>query len=286
MATLSQLHREWLTRYELPKSSQDLLKYFFDRDSAATGLSELLECNPALPAVLGQYLDSKMQGFHSEVRSLEFVISRIGLDSVRRIVLDHQLRLHLRLALGLKITKPLAFSYAGRFSEKVEKITSRIVYGDSAFVGGMIWDLLAIQELSVRERNWIESRFSVAVETMERAISISEERVGFPNKRWLVASVSSLFAAEAIVGLIDAPFAEKVLLWERRKIPAAVQSLMKSQHLGFSVHAAAAWICSRVTILEPVTDALLYADFPQSLKNAPVEVRSLAEVLSRATELT
>ncbi|NDD90608.1 hypothetical protein EBZ37_00765 [bacterium] len=252
--SLEGFHRDWLARYELPLSSQELLGYYFDRDSTVTGLSVLLARNPALPAVLGQFLDDKVDGLSSEKRTIEFIVSRIGLDSVRKLVLDHQVRLHWRLSLGLEVKKRIEFQVASRFIEKVEMGSSRIAYGDSAFLAGALWDFLNMKELAPRERTWVESRLGLALESTEKAIQLAEELKGFPAKRWLAACLSSIYVAEAILGVLDSAFAEKVLLWERRGVPRAVQALMKSRHLGFSVHAAASWVCTRIAVLEPMSD--------------------------------
>jgi len=267
-------HRQWLPRYELPRTSQRLVAYLCDRDAGMSGLAALCSENAAIPALLSREFDSRASGDASELRTTEFYVSRLGLESVRQVVLEHQL--------GRK----MEFRSAREFLERIDTSASRIAYTDSAFVAGLVWDLLDRESLSGRQKTWVESRLDLTFERLETAIGMAEEEGGFPAKRWLAGCLSAACVVDAIAGLEDSAFIEQVMTWERRKIPAVAQALLKSRHLGFSTSAAGAWICERIDVLRPMADAVRYLDAPQALRGASIELRKMAELLGRATEMS
>jgi hypothetical protein len=271
---LPEFHRRWLPRYELPRTSQRLISYLCDRDAGMSGLAVLCSENPAIPALLSREFDSRTPAHASELRTTEFYVSRLGLETVRQVVLEHQL--------GRK----MEFPSAREFLERIDTSASRIAYTDSAFIAGLVWDLLDRESLSGRQKTWVESRLDLAFEHLEAAIRIAEEEGGFPAKRWLAGCLSAASVIDAIAGLEDATFIEQVLAWERRKVPTVVQALLKSRHLGFSTCAAGAWICERIDVLRPMADAVRYLDAPQALRGASIELRKMAEILGRATEMS
>lgn len=281
---LSGFHRQWLARYELPLTSQRLLSYLFDRDAGASGLASLAAGNPAILALLSQAFDDRMPSRDSELRTAEFYISRLGLETVRKIILAHQMRGHFQIVLGLE-SRNWHFRQSEHVLERVERLRGGLSYADSAFVAGFIWDLLEPQRWNGRQKVWLESRLALSLERLDLAIALAEEMSGFPARRWVAGCISAVTAVDAMAGLLDSSFMEQVLSWERQKLPAVVQATLKARHIGFSTFAAGAWICERLDVLRPMADSVRYLDVPRALEGASPELRRMSELLGRATEM-
>jgi hypothetical protein len=282
---LPEFHRLWLSRYELPTTSQAVLSYLCDRDAGVTGLAELCARNPAITVLLSQAFDARSTRPGSEARTTEFHVSQLGLQATRRLVLDHQLRAHLHVILGRHASRKLEFRVAEEFQSRVDTSASRMPYADSAFVAGLLWDVLEPASFLGRQKTWIDSRLDLMFEHLEAAIALAEKTPGFSARRWLAASVSARCVVDAIAGLLDPSFIDQVLAWERSRLPFAVQLMLKARHLGFSTGAAGAWICERIDVLRPMADSLRHFDAPRELRGAAIEVRQMAEVLGRAAEV-
>ncbi len=282
---LPEFHRLWLSRYELPKTSQAVLSHLCDRDAGVSGLARICAQNPSVPAILGQAFDARSSRQSSETRTTDFYVSQLGLQATRRLVLDHQLRAHLHVAVGRGATKKLEFRWAEEFQSRVDTTASRMPYADSAFIAGLLWDILEPASFSGRQKTWVDSRLDLTFELLESAIVLADQTGGFTAKRWLAACVSASCVVDVIAGLLDPSFIEQVRSWERSGLPIALKRLLKRRHLGFSTGAAGAWICERLDVLRPMADSIRYLDAARQLRGSAIEARQMAELLGRAAEM-
>lgn len=287
---LVQFHREALPVFELPPLSQKIVEVFMDRDSGAEQLQAATSGMPAAAAWLSAEWQRVTGKSELQMKSVEFWIPRLGMETCRRVWLSHQLG-----ARWCGSSPHVAsLDHARAVQEQVEAWIAADkardpAYADSAFLAGLLFDLLALawgrSQASGGLKILFEARFKRFQEALLQALEESERTGGSGAKRMLAAVMACGSVSELWFLLTDPVLASSTLSWEAKGMPIEVRRLFQRRILGFNPRVAGAWIADVQPILRPYRDVIRLVETPSALSAGRSENFWLAGISGRASEV-
>lgn len=276
-------HREALPFFELPPFSQKVVDLFFDRDLGAEQVRAEATQNPAATARLSLEWEKRTGKKDLEPHEVDFWIPRLGMDRCRHTWLRGQLE----ALWGIEVN----LSYAEAAQEWFRGTDPALLaYADSAYLAGLLFDLLWIAARSRPGatpglRVLFEARFKRFISALSEALQSKQVAAGFIPKRILAASIACGSIAELWFFLEDSAYAARYLKWEVQGIPVEMRRMLQRRQLGFSPRIAAAWVADRFPQLAPFREVIRCAETPALFAKARPELFQLARALGSAAEV-
>lgn len=282
---LQRFYFQALPLFYLPALSQKVVTVMSDRDSGAEQLVQATRGNPAASGWLAIEWERATGRVEEQQREVDYWIPRLGIERCRRAWVRGQLE----ALWGV----PVRMTYSERISQKVESLAGPQdpSYGDSAFLAGLLFDLLEVGmqrqgKLGSTEKLIFESRLKRFERGLENLIAITRAQKNFTAKRWLAGAAATLAVSELWLHLDDANLSAQLLNWEVRGYPPEMRRLLIRRALGFNPKVLASWVADAFPALEFYREAIRWCEVPSQLAAGRKDLFEMATTLGSTPEMS
>jgi hypothetical protein len=284
---LRRFHEEALSCFVLPSLSQKIVTLTLDRDAGSEQLVVATRGNPAAAAWLSLEWERQTGKVEDRVREVDYWIPRLGMERCRRVWIAGQLQSLWGVPTDLPRARRIAETVESWRQQKKDRDPS---FGDSAFLGGLLFDLLWIaasrrEPLSSTSKLVYEARFKRFEQGLLKTLEQLEAQKSFLARRWVVAVAASVAVAELWIQLEDPQFAARMIRWDSKALPLELKRLLMRRTLGFSPKVIAAWILDQFPQLESYREVARLCETPAALAAERREAHQLAVFLGSSPEL-
>jgi hypothetical protein len=282
---LQRFYLEALPWFHLPALSQKVVTVMSDRDSGAEQLLQATQANPSAAGWLALEWERATGRVDEEKREVDYWIPRLGIERCRRAWLRGQLQ--------ARWDVPVLLTYSERISQKVESFSGSKdpSYGDSAFLAGLLFDLLEMgmqrqRKQGSTEKLIFESRVKRFERGLENLITLTRSQKNLSAKRWIAGAAATVAVTELWLHLDDPSLSAEMLKWEARGYPCEIRRLLVRRALGFSPKVLATWVADAFPTLESYREGIRWSDTPAQLASDRKELFELATLLGSTPEMS
>jgi hypothetical protein len=281
---LARFQREVLPCFELPALSQSIVTLLSDRDAGAEQLVAATRENPAASAWLALEWERSTGRTEELPRGVDYWVPRLGIERCRQAWISGQIE-------ALWGEKP-SLNHARRISERVDRwLGSKPgrdpAYADSAFLAGLLFDLLAMASRLATDSTMklvFEARFRRFEGALIALLEQAEGTPGFICRRWLAGIAGAIACGELWLQLDDPRLAAQMLRWEARGVPSELRRLLLRRAVGFPPRVAASWIVESFPVLAPYRELVRLSEMPEAFAADRRELMQLSQLLGRFFE--